>query len=259
MNRNDSIELKKSVLAKCGLRIKTDSVNLVVSNIFDIAKSDLEDKLELDFTIKDLLNPNKSRLILRTILRYFKVHSYDGYYYQLTKESFFSELAVSNDYILENIDRFKEIFASYLDNDLSINDSRKIPDAFICYLGKYCLSHNLFRTIAGYSSQEGPFKKYLKGSSMRNDITTRNMVSLWKLIEEMELGISSDERLIAYEKMLETLRYGYSLESYNNRNRYLAEMHEDLIGLIDHVESNMFHRNAVEIERIKNQLALIPN
>lgn len=65
--------------------------------------------------------------------------------------------------------------------------------------------------------------------------------------------------LIAYEKMLLTIRNAYIFETYNRRNANIAAMHEDLIGLIDHVESNMFHRNAVEIERIKNQLALIPN
>lgn len=255
MHKSDSIEMKKSILTEYGIRVKSSSVELVTDQIFLIAKNELTTKLTEQFTITDLIDPDKTGLIFDLYLDYYELTCQYGSYH-VWKGSFLShDNTLSNQFISRNRDWFKTMFSDHIDNDISNKDLRKIPDAYIYYLASRVLNNiNIRRNSYLVNSQnEGPFKNYIKeGWTLRENIPIRNLAYLWNQLQETNL-LTEEERIIAYKKMILGIRSSYTW--ITNPLERKRDMYENLLHLVRDVEFNLFHKTENEINII---IGLIP-
>lgn len=255
MHKSDSIEMKRSILTEYGIRVKSSSVELVTDQIFLIAKNELLTKLEEQFTITDLIDPDKTGLIFNLYLDYYDLTSQYGCYHVWSSGFLSSNNILSNQFISRNRDWFKTMFAEHLDYDISNKDLRKIPDAYIYYLASRVLNNSNIRSNSYLinSQNEGPFKNYIKeGWTLRESIPIRNLAYLWSQLQETNL-LTEEERIIAYKKMIVGIRSSYNWITIAAERR--RDMYENLLTLVRDVESDLFHKTENEINTI---IGLIP-
>jgi hypothetical protein len=246
----DSVAVKGSILAECGLRIKKDCVELVATQLFEIAKLKLEEELEQNFSIKDLVNPDMTSQILDTYLKYFILDSNFGGYIVYRQHFLSSKNGLSNSFIKNNVDYFVEIFSQYLETGLSAKDIAKIPEVYLVLLGKKSFGKYYYLLS---SSGEGPFEKYFKGSYLRESIVARNASSLFDLAYELNL-ITDERRVIAYQNVITKIRNSYRWRTADSRQTAHANMYQELIKLIKDVEPEVFGKSESYVERLIESL-----
>lgn len=253
---HDSVTVQKSILAECGLRIKKENVGEVVTQLIILAKEDLENELESNFTIKDLVDNDKTSFILDLYLKYFELDkSYGGFY--IYRNSFLSSKnSLNKDYIIRNIERFKEMFSNYIES-ISAKDVSNIPEAYIYFMGIKSLERDengyiKYRNLLNHS-KAGPFKKYFIGIMLRENVLTRNVISLWDSVKDTNL-VTDNHRLISYQKMIMSIRASYMDRSPIRRYEIQLSMYQECIELIKDTEMNIFNKNIAYVNNLIDTL-----
>jgi hypothetical protein len=242
---SQSEKTKYEKLVSFGLNVKKEYVSEITVDILSHAKKEFLSKLNNEFSISDLIS-DKSIDILNLYLEFFplKTNNNSYGYYLVNHRYFLSDiLGVNESYIVQNISIFKEMFSSFLEEELTEKDLKNTYLLFgYFYFSKLIdLSKTYFENNPTYAYS---FSK--TSFFFTKNLTVSNNSKAKEKIQKGEVGFScgyytSEVRLAFYRKLFESL---FSTILSENREAYSFSRHfcslQNLGRDIKYIENTFF-------------------
>lgn len=257
MHVNDSTNVKHSILLECGLKVLKPNTETVANALFLLAERELIKKLEEKYSIKDIIDSTKGPEILSLFQEYFELDENYGAY-TIYSSSFLRTKILNKNFIKKNSEQFKKVFGEYIDEGLSKNDLKKIPDAFRTFLARESIMSDSYENVYQmHQTRWDPLEDTCNGCSLRNNMKVRNMLGLWSEIKGTNL-VTKEIREKEYVKILDYLKcYNHYITHYKYTYMIRAQelTYNTYVAFFKKLEEKHFATSEKEWQEI---LAILP-